>query len=374
VVLSLGAALVGVGDPAGAADPRAEREKVRKRQAEVAAQLNVLEAESDEVEAAITALEREVAAQQAQVAAARQAVAVADEALAAARAAEAAMEAKRTKLEADLRSAAVSAFLRRDRSGIPRMEWNDDLSEGARQAKLTQMVARSGDDLADELRATEEDLGRARDDADRAAANAAAKRQEEEGQLASLASAKASQADLATKIDVRIERGLAEAAALKSLDEKLSAELARREAALARAGGGRSSGQTARHGTIPLRTVRGITVHADIAENLAALLEAASDDGITLGGGGYRDPADQQRLREAHCPDPENSPASSCSPPTARPGLSMHEQGLAVDFTWQGGVITSRSNPAFRWLAANAGRFGFHNLPSEPWHWSTNGN
>ena len=26
------------------------------------------------------------------------------------------------------------------------------------------------------------------------------------------------------------------------------------------------------------------------------------------------------------------------------------------------------------WLAANAGSFGFRNLPSEPWHWSTNGN
>ena len=28
---------------------------------------------------------------------------------------------------------------------------------------------------------------------------------------------------------------------------------------------------------------------------------------------------------------------------------------------------------AFVWLAANAGRFGFSNLPSEPWHWSTTG-
>ena len=26
-------------------------------------------------------------------------------------------------------------------------------------------------------------------------------------------------------------------------------------------------------------------------------------------------------------------PASACSPPTARPGTSMHEQGLAIDFT-----------------------------------------
>ena len=28
----------------------------------------------------------------------------------------------------------------------------------------------------------------------------------------------------------------------------------------------------------------------------------------------------------------------------------------------------------FAWMKANAGQYGFYNLPSEPWHWSTNGN
>jgi D-alanyl-D-alanine carboxypeptidase len=51
----------------------------------------------------------------------------------------------------------------------------------------------------------------------------------------------------------------------------------------------------------------------------------------------------------------------------------MHEQGLAIDFSYNGSLISSRSNPGFRWLAANAGRFGLRNLPEEPWHWSTNG-
>ena len=51
----------------------------------------------------------------------------------------------------------------------------------------------------------------------------------------------------------------------------------------------------------------------------------------------------------------------------------MHEQGKAIDFTYNGRTIGSRSSPAFRWLRDNAGRYGFKNLPSEPWHWSTNG-
>jgi LAS superfamily LD-carboxypeptidase LdcB len=120
-------------------------------------------------------------------------------------------------------------------------------------------------------------------------------------------------------------------------------------------------------------TVRGITVAESIGDNLRSLLEAADGAGLSLGGGGYRSPSEQQRLREAHCPDPQRSPPSSCHPPTARPGSSMHERGLAIDFTSSGHLIQSRRDAAYQWLARNAGRFGFKNLPSEPWHWSTTG-
>ena len=47
----------------------------------------------------------------------------------------------------------------------------------------------------------------------------------------------------------------------------------------------------------------------------------------------------------------------------------MHERGLAIDFA----NCRTHDTRAFRWLDANAARFGFKNLPSEPWHWSTNG-
>ena len=50
----------------------------------------------------------------------------------------------------------------------------------------------------------------------------------------------------------------------------------------------------------------------------------------------------------------------------------MHERGLALDFTQGGQVLTSQS-AGFVWLVHNAARFGLENLPSEPWHWSTNG-
>ena len=50
----------------------------------------------------------------------------------------------------------------------------------------------------------------------------------------------------------------------------------------------------------------------------------------------------------------------------------MHERGLAVDFT-EGGRTLRRDSPGYQWMVNNAGKYGFINLRSEPWHWSTNG-
>ena len=121
-----------------------------------------------------------------------------------------------------------------------------------------------------------------------------------------------------------------------------------------------------------------IQVHESIADNLRRLLDHAARDGIVLSGGGYRSAASQIALRRAHCGTSEwaiwHKPSYQCRPPTARPGRSMHERGLAVDFRHNGRSVTSRNSEAFKWLAANAATYKLYNLPSEPWHWSTNGN
>ncbi|MCB1257441.1 MAG: M15 family metallopeptidase, partial [Microthrixaceae bacterium] len=123
--------------------------------------------------------------------------------------------------------------------------------------------------------------------------------------------------------------------------------------------------------------VGGIPVHKSVASQVSGLLNAATAAGFSLSGGGYRDSQSQIETRKANCGttyyDIYEKPSSQCTPPTAIPGRSMHERGLAMDLKSGGFLITSRSNPAFIWLSANASRFGFYNLPSEPWHWSTNG-
>jgi len=117
-----------------------------------------------------------------------------------------------------------------------------------------------------------------------------------------------------------------------------------------------------------------IWVHALIADRTAAMVLEAAMDGVVLDGWAFRSTARQVELRRAHCggsfDSVFNAPSSSCAPPTARPGRSMHERGLAIDFK----NCSSRGTACYQWLAGNAARFGLFNLPSEPWHWSVNGN
>lgn len=117
-----------------------------------------------------------------------------------------------------------------------------------------------------------------------------------------------------------------------------------------------------------------IEVHVEIAAATKAMFDQAYSEGVTLGGWGYRPIQRQIELRAAHCGGSEQDiwhrPVFECSPPTARPGFSKHEHGRAVDLTYNGASIVSHSSPGFIWLAANAPRYGFVNLESEPWHWS----
>lgn len=128
-----------------------------------------------------------------------------------------------------------------------------------------------------------------------------------------------------------------------------------------------------------------IDVAAELAPHLEALLAAAARDGIKFGGGGFRDPSEQIAVRMSNCGTSYYAiylmPSGSCRPPTAKPGTSQHERGLAIDFTFGGSAIcfprrssACSGNAGFEWLMAHAAEYGLYNLPSEAWHWSTTGN
>jgi hypothetical protein len=118
---------------------------------------------------------------------------------------------------------------------------------------------------------------------------------------------------------------------------------------------------------------RTITVASSIAAPVQDLLDAAAADGLQLCGWGYRSGAQQIALRRAHCGPSDYAiyemPSSQCRPPTARPGSSKHETGLAIDFE----RCAARSTACFQWLAGHAADHGLYNFPPEPWHWSVDG-
>jgi hypothetical protein len=296
----------------------------------------------------------------------------------------------------------------------------DSLAEATVKQQILDTQATENANVLEDLATARAELEVRRDEQDERAAAAEDAAAEAAAALGDLEAAQSQQALFIAQVQERLDRNLSESAALADIDPELAAQISGREqeiagriqeirdaealaealealalaqeeaerqareeaerlAAEAEASGtGDIGGPSGSLVTVACPAGGSITVDSAMGPGLEAMLSAASSDGITLCGGGYRDPAEQIALREAHCGSSYyaiyEAPSSSCSPPTARPGTSNHEQGLAVDFTCNGGgAISSQSSPCFVWLDNNAANYGFYNLPSEPWHWSNDG-
>jgi hypothetical protein len=98
----------------------------------------------------------------------------------------------------------------------------------------------------------------------------------------------------------------------------------------------------------------------EFMRRLLAMQAAARAEGVEIGwGSGTRSIEEQIALRKSNgCPDVWTSPASSCRVPTAIPGRSNHNHGLAMDITGDKA-----------WANANAAQFGLHfPVEGEDWH------
>ena len=367
-------------------DLAVQREQVRQRQVEVASGVDALRAETGDLVAALDTLDRDVTTQSGRADNARQAVASANAEAKTADAKALAAERELASLRGDLVDFAIASYMRPpDLQSAETFVGSDALEAPKRQA-LTRVGMQDSTAVLDRISVVREDQRRARTAAIRARADAARLESEESRRLGELETARDRQAALAGEVEDRLDRALAESAHLQTRDADLAGQIkAQQDELAARLANSRrvnpvpapSVSSGSRSGSPRIVSVRGIEVAEEIADNLAALLAAADRDGVTLDGSGYRDSATQIFLRKQHCGTSDyaiwDMPSSDCSPPVARPGRSMHEQGLAVDFIVGSDLIRSRSTSAYGWLVANANRFGFYNLPSEPWHWSTTG-
>jgi hypothetical protein len=386
VALGLLALLPGSG---ASADTAAQQRDVKRQRAEVASQIDTLQATDAELDAALADLHANVRATQAAMADAQAEVDSAQERADQAEREAAATQQRIEALRHQLVEAAVDAYVDPREEEVLDAFQESSANDASNKQALFDVTSGAKLDVVDEYRSAKQDLEDQRVQAEKARAQAAEHLDALAQKKAGYDTALAQQQQVAASVSARISDKLAESQALASLDASLASQLAKeQEALVARLResnvGGSSGGSSGGGGsTTPiitrpgLSTVRGITVASSIAPRLAALLDAAQAAGITLGGSGYRDSSGQIALRRQNCGTSDYAiyqmNPDACRPPTAIPGRSNHERGLAVDFTVNGRAIQSRSDPAFQWLAANAGSYGFSNLPSEPWHWSTDG-
>jgi septal ring factor EnvC (AmiA/AmiB activator) len=416
VALAVAALLVTLGTlPAGAADLEAAKQRraeLQEDRAALASELDVLTADRDEVVAALDALEAHAAAEQAALATATAEASDAFAAAGRARVSESKISVRLRERTTQLQDLAVEAYI-----GDPGVAGElgalvraRSVGDAAKGAFLVDLEVERQDAIAAELVRLQAAREVAREVTAAASSDAAARREEVAARVVAVEEARDRQAAFVATVEEQLERRLAEAAGLEALDADLAAEIVEGERVLAERlaaeAAARSAAERARAADAAARAadaaasaggdgdhldadgaaappsgrvvaVGGIQVDASLAEPLAALLAAAQADGVQLGGGGFRDRAAQIARRLDNCGASHHDlyirAASSCAPPTARPGHSMHERGLAIDFTYQGALIGTRANPGYLWLSVNAGRFGLRNLPSEPWHWSTTG-
>jgi hypothetical protein len=130
---------------------------------------------------------------------------------------------------------------------------------------------------------------------------------------------------------------------------------------------------------VPRAFGRTVPLHRLAATAWAALVSDARAAGLAapllLPTSGYRSSARQKELFAAAVKRYGSPEAATRW--VARPGGSAHQSGRAIDFYLGGrndsaNVDSLRKLPAYRWMAANAERFGFYPYPREPWHWEYN--
>ncbi len=371
-----------------------EQERVREEKSEQAKSVDTATAEANELTEALKALNEQVNAQQAKINAAEKLSEQTEERGEAAKQEAVVIEQRITELESELAELAIKGF--KDRSiqtEIPALS-GDNSSEAVAKSRLSKTAARSELEAAEDLKQSKADLEAVVAQGANAKSELETLKVRLDEEKKKLEEARDAQAKVAQEAEDRLEDELAEAAVLDDRDKALADSIREKNNPVAKqtdianrnrssSGGGSTPAPAGPPSgkIVKVTNYAGQTIEVDssIAANVQAMFDDSAAAGLKLGGWGYRSGQRQIELRIQNCGGNSNyaiyqKPSSSCRPPTARPGRSNHERGLAIDITSGGSTIKSRNSAAFKWLKANAGKYGLKNLPSEPWHWSVNGN
>ena len=412
---------------------REERERVRAEQAQTASQINTSEASLAEIDAALQTIEENLRTQEAALARTESEIAQAEKDISDAEAEIERLTDEIDVLRDEIRRRAVQAYVSPPGEGVLSVLDTEDATTATSRQFFIELRAQSDSEIADSLDGATKDLDHERQKAAEAKETAEAKKAEQVERTEAVKEAKAQQERVASDLEATINAQIARSVELASTDRALSKKIAEEQAALVarlaaqkaaeeeaarkaasereaaerqrlareaaashvsasgtesapKSGGGGGDSTGGGGGTAPpapgpvdagiqLAYVQGVPVNAAVANQVVAMINAAAADGVNLRiGNSYRSASHQVQLRRQNCGSSHYAiyqmPSSACRPPTAPPGRSQHQLGLAIDFS----SCSSRSTACYQWLNGNASRFGYYNLPSEPWHWSTTGN
>ncbi|HEX6570355.1 MAG TPA: D-alanyl-D-alanine carboxypeptidase family protein [Acidimicrobiales bacterium] len=394
-----------VSEPSAAQEESSDGDQIGDQQALVSIDVDVLRADNYEVTGTLVEVRENVSAQKAMLEEAQAKLSAAQATLAAADAALAETQGKLDAVNVETDKVVIDTFVNPPvESALESLSSDSVMDATVKQSILHRQADNDASKLSEyqelqaQLEAEKAEREAAADAAETAEAESAAA-------LADVEAAVGQQAAFVAEVQRRLDQRLAEADALQNTDPELAAQIRAREAELAallneldeevqaeraRQRAAELAEQAdANKGITGIKPVAGgvvdvacpgggiVQIAGDISASVERLLADAYEAGISMCGYGYRDPAEQIAVRRANCGTSNyaiyQAPSSYCSPPTARPGTSMHEQGLAIDFTVGGGTIGSGSS-AYSWLSANAANYGMYNLAGEPWHWSVDGN
>ena len=405
VVAVAATTLAGVAPSGAQQSPAAESSQVSDRRSLVSIDVDVLKAEDRAVDSALSDVRQNVQAQKAALEAAQQRAATARDNLTMANLALADTQKRLDDLTAKADAVVIDAFVNPPAASALDVLAAGSTADATVKKSILDRQSNADAEVLTRYEAIQRQLDKER--AARRKAQSAAKVAQEEAAAAEadVAAAVGQQATFVAQVEARLDQRLAEADNLAKTDPALAAQIRDRANQLAlqlhaldvatqnarakqRAAELAAQAAANRSVTSRIKPVPGgvttavcpsggsIQIAGDIRRQVERLLSDATAAGIRLCGNGYRDPAEQIAVRRSNCGTSTyaiyEAPSSYCSPPTARPGTSMHEQGLAIDFT-VGGSTIGRGSAAFSWLRANAANYGLYNLPSEPWHWSVSG-
>ena len=353
----------------------------------MAAEIDVLTAQGAEIQAALTAVQAEVAGQQVVVKPGPDAQAAADAAIAASAEEIAALEAETAALNAAIDQMIIDAFLHPPLDHALDAFEADTVADATVKNGLVDIQADEGAATLERLAEAEEELTVQKADQEVLAAEATqapVRRRYRPGR----ARRRAHGPDPARHRsrgppERQAVRGRRPAGLGRRLSQQIAAEQAALAAALAasqaqpsarrrpssrrrvgwRPSRARPEGRSPWRGPSPPTSRRCSTPHTPTGSTCAAGATATPPS---------RSPCARRTAA------PPTTPSTRCRRRSAvRRRLapaSMHEQGLAIDFTCNGGGAAEPQLDLLHVAGPHAATYGLFNLPEEPWHWSTNGN